>query len=356
MANVDLSQLVQQKVKDLKAYHVETVDCEVKLHANENPFPPSPELLQQLQNNLEKFELNRYPDPDCVELKQAISGRTGQSVDHLTVGNGSDELIQLILQIFCDAGDSVVFPDPTFAMYSIIARGMGLKPLLVPLDDRWDFDGEAFLQSISNENPKVVFISYPNNPTGNCFSEASIWKIIEEFQGIVVLDEAYYDFAGKTFVNHLAKHNNLIVLRSLSKIGMAALRVGYAVAHPSIIAEMNKVRLPYNSNTISQTFATQLLNNFSLAQKQIDLILIERDRMVREMAKCNSITVFHSDSNFVLFRVESGGRKIFESLMQNGILIRDLGSHPRLKDCLRVTIGTQQENNLFLEKLQKLTG
>jgi histidinol-phosphate aminotransferase len=240
-------------------------------------------------------------------------------------------------------------------MYSIIARGMGLTPLPVALDDCWDFDGEKFLQSISDEKPKVIFISYPNNPTGNCFSEASIWKIIEEFQGIVVLDEAYYDFACKTFVDHLEKHNNLIILRSLSKIGMAALRVGYAVASPSIIAEINKVRLPYNSNTISQTFSAQLLNNFSSAQKQIDLILKERNRMASEMAKCNSITVFHSDSNFVLFRVESGGRKVFETLIQNGILIRDLGGHPRLKDCLRVTIGTQQENNLFLEKLQNIT-
>ena len=356
MANVDLNKLVQQKVKDLKAYHVETVDCDVKLHANENPFPPSPELLSLLQNSLEKFELNRYPDPDCIELKQAISNRVGHGVDHLTIGNGSDELIQLILQLFCDAGDTVVFPDPTFAMYSIIARGMGLNPLAVPLDDRWDFDGDAFLKSISDENPKVVFISYPNNPTGNCFSETAIWKIIEEFKGIVVLDEAYYDFAGKTFVKHLEKHNNLIVLRSLSKIGMAALRVGYAVAHPSIIEEMNKVRLPYNSNTISQTFATHLLNNFPLAQTQIDLILKERDRMSREMAKCDSISVFHSDSNFVLFRAKSGGREIFENMMHNGILIRDLGNHPRLKDCLRVTVGTPQENNQFLEKLQSLVG
>jgi histidinol-phosphate aminotransferase len=355
MANVNLNQLIQPNILDLKAYHVETINCDIKLHANENPFPPSPELLQLLQSSLDNFELNRYPDPDCTELKQAIASKTGQSVDHLTIGNGSDELIQLILQVFCDDGDYVAFPDPTFGMYSIIARGMGLNPLPVPLNDHWDFDGETFLQSISNQNPKVIFISYPNNPTGNCFSEASIWKIIEGFQGIVVLDEAYYDFACKTFVNQLEEHNNLIVLRSLSKIGMAALRVGFAVAHPSIIAEINKVRLPYNSNTISQIISAQLLNNFSLAQKQIDIIIKERDRMASVMAKLNAITVFPSDSNFVLFRAESGGRNVFESLIQKGILIRDLGGHPRLKNCLRVTIGTQQENNLFLESLQSIT-
>lgn len=355
MSNVDLMQLVGKKVKDLEAYQVENVDCEVKLHANENPFSPPGELLDHFRESLPDFQLNRYPDPDCRELKQAISRRVGQPVENLAIGNGSDELIQILLQIFCDAGDSIAFPDPTFAMYSIIARGMGLHLHGVALDEGWDFGGQEFLQSIKNDGPRVVFLSYPNNPTGNCFSEDAVGEVIRDFQGIVVVDEAYHDFSQRSFVNHIEKHNNMVILRSLSKIGMAALRVGYAVADPVIIEQINKIRLPYNSNTVSQSFASQLLSNFSSVQKQIDCIIEERRRVLRVLADETAVTVFPSDSNFILFRVDRGGSDLFRKLIQKGILVRDLSAHPRLKNCLRVTIGTPEENDRFLTGLKAST-
>jgi histidinol-phosphate aminotransferase len=354
MSTVDLTDLVREKIKSLKAYHVENFDCEIKLHANENPFSPPAELLSQFQESFQDFQLNRYPDPDCHLLKTAISEVNSIPVESLVIGNGSDELIQLILQIFCDAGESYSFPDPTFGMYSIIGKGMGLVPHPFPLDEHWDFKAKHYLDFLAEKNARVVFFSYPNNPTGNCYSQQEIQKVIENFQGIVVLDEAYFDFANKTFYQEIKEHNNLIVLRSLSKIGLAGLRVGYGMANPFIIEQINKVRLPYNSNTISQDFATRLLKNFEPVREQIKTILAERDRLIEGLSQFDFITVFPSDSNFILLRVDDGGEQLFEKLVKNGILLRNLSAHPLLKNCLRVTGGTAKENDRFLAILGKI--
>ena len=272
MAKVNLTELVREKVKSLKAYHVENFDCKIKLHANESPYPPEKNIASLLAECAEDLQINRYPDPDCNKLKQTISGILGVPAENLIVGNGSDELIQFILQIFCGPGDTITFPDPTFAMYKIIAQGMGINSSGFPLDENWDFEANEFLEFLEEHEAKVVFFSYPNNPTGNCFSAKAIKKVIEKFNGIVVVDEAYYDFSAKTFINEMQNNNNLIVLKSLSKIGMAGLRVGYGIAQPELIEQFNKVRLPYNSNSISQLLAEKLLSDFTSIQKQVDNI------------------------------------------------------------------------------------
>ena len=354
MSNLDLIQLVKEKVRSLKAYHVENIDCEIKLHANENSFPLPPEILKQFEEVFKSSELNRYPDPDCGSLKQTLAKRLNVTPANLAIGNGSDELIQILLQVFCDSGETVGFPDPTFAMYAIIAQGMGLKTQTHPLDDNWDFKAEPFLETLKASQARIAFLSYPNNPTGNCFSASEVQKVIEKFSGIVVVDEAYHDFARKSFLSELPKHNNLIILRSLSKIGLAALRVGYAVADPVIIEQIDKVRLPYNSNSLSQKLTERLLNHFAPVQEQLNALLKERDTMIRELSKFKSLTVFPSDANFVLFRVEQDSDILFKQLMEGGILIRHLSNHPRLKNCLRVTIGTPDENKAFLEKMSHI--
>ena len=353
MSNIDLMELVRSKVKGLKAYQVENLVEGIKLHANENPYPPSPELLKKIFQGLDQLELNRYPDPDCKNLKQAIANKTGALTEQIIIGNGSDELIQYLMQVLCDEGDTIAFPDPTFAMYGITAQCLGLTPVNFPLNDNWDFDAQTALEALAKHKARLVFISYPNNPTGNCFSEQEIQKLIEQFKGIVVLDEAYHDFAGKSFLKQMEKHNNLVVLRSLSKIGLAGLRIGYGI-FPSILAEqVNKVRLPYNSNTLSQYVATELLNDFTHVQNQIHSIVEERDRLMVELSKLSTIIAYPSNSNFILFQVPGGGENLFNELKENGTLLRNLNSHPKLKNCLRVTIGTKQENDQFLDQLRK---
>jgi histidinol-phosphate aminotransferase len=354
MSRIDIMGRVRTNIKGLKAYQVENLDEGTKLHANENPYPPSPELLEKIFKRLDKLELNRYPDPDCKNLKQAIAHRTGALTEQIIIGNGSDELIQYLMQVLCNEGETIAFPDPSFAMYGITAQCLGLKPVSFPLNDNWDFEAQPALEVLAQQKAKIVFISYPNNPTGNCFSEQAIQQIIEQFEGIVVLDEAYQDFSGKTFLNQMEKHNNLVILRSLSKIGLAGLRVGYGI-FPTLLAEqVNKVRLPYNSNSISQWVAAELLNDFTSVQNQIHSILDERDRLMDELSKLSSITAYPSNSNFILFKDSNDGVQIFNKLKENGTLLRNLGSHPRLKNCLRVTIGTKQENDQFLNQLRKV--
>ncbi len=356
MSNLDLLSLIQGKVRSLKAYQVENIDCAVKLHANENPFQLPEELLSGFSKSFKKLQLNRYPDPDSRALKESIAKRLNAPIENLIIGNGSDELILLLLQVFCNEGDSISFPDPTFAMYSIIARGLGLNPCSFPLDEHWDFDARSFLKTANDSESRIVFLSYPNNPTGNCFSEDQVRHVIECFEGIVVVDEAYYDFSGKSFARKIEQHNNLVVLRSLSKIGLAGLRVGFGIADPLVIDQLNKVRLPYNSNTVSQTLAEYLLNHFDRVQQQIDTILEERDRMIGELKKVGSVTVFPSDSNFIMFRTEQLAEDLFRHLMDNGILVRDLSAHPKLKNCLRATVGTREENDRFLEAMALAVG
>ncbi len=353
MSRVDLIELVRDKVKGLKAYQVENLDEGIKLHANENPYPPSPELLKKIFQRLDELELNRYPDPDCRNLKQAIANKTGAIPEQIIIGNGSDELIQYLMQVLCDEGDTIAFPDPTFAMYGITAQCLGLTPVSFPLNDNWDFEAKTALEILAKNKTRLVFISYPNNPTGNCFSEQEIQKLIEQFDGIVVLDEAYHDFAGKSFLKEMDKHNNLVVLRSLSKIGLAGLRIGYGI-FPSVLAEqVNKVRLPYNSNSLSQWVATELLNDFAHVQNQIHSIVEERSRLMDELSKLSNIIAYPSNSNFILFQATNGGEKLFNELKKSGTLLRNLNAHPRLKNCLRVTIGTKQENDQFLDQLRK---
>ncbi len=354
MANLDLANLVRPNVKSLKAYHVDNHDCKIKLHANENPFQLPSEILNLISYSFKDFQFNRYPDPGCKTLRETISKTTGIPAPNLVIGNGSDELLQLILQVFCEPGDGVAFPDPSFAMYSILAKSMDLKPVPFSLNDQWEFKAESFLDLAEKTKTKVVFFSYPNNPTGNCFSAVEIEKALNNFPGIVVLDEAYFDFSQKTFKGHLGTNNNLIILRSLSKIGLAALRVGFAAASPLIIEELNKIRLPYNSNSISQMVAQEALNQFHLIQKQIDLIIQERNRLFNELSKINEIEAFPSDSNFLLFKTSQNSSELFQKLAQKDILLRDLSSHPRLKNCLRVTIGTPEENSNFLKEIKKI--
>ena len=351
MSRIDIMGRVRTNIKGLKAYQVENLDEGTKLHANENPYPPSPELLEKIFQRLDKLELNRYPDPDCRNLKKAIAHRTGALTEQIIIGNGSDELIQYLMQVLCDEGETIAFPDPTFAMYGITAQCLGLNPVSFPLNDNWDFEAQPALDVLAEQKAKIVFISYPNNPTGNCFSDQEIQQIIEQFEGIVVLDEAYQDFSGKTFLKQMEKHNNPVVLRSLSKIGLAGLRVGYGIFPVLLAEQINKVRLPYNSNSISQWVASELLNDFTPVQNQIHSILEERDRLMDELSKLSGITVYPSNSNFILFQASKDG--VFDNLKTNGILLRNLSSHPRLKNCLRVTIGTKQENDQFLNQLQK---
>ena len=239
-------------------------------------------------------------------------------------------------------------------MYHLSSDSENRRCVYVPMGSEFDFRVDDYISAI-DDSIRIIFLTNPHSPTGKLMPLEDVCRICRAAENrLVVLDEAYYDFSGLTFLEQMKDHNNLVILRSLSKIGLAGLRVGYGI-FPSILAdEINKIRMPYNSNSISQIAAEELLNNFSLVQNQIDSIKNERTRLLKELSKIESISTFPSDANFILFQAASKGEMVFNNLMEYGILIRNLGTHPMLKNCLRVTIGTEAENDQFLERLKQI--
>jgi histidinol-phosphate aminotransferase len=378
--------LVKKSVQELKPYQAENIQCRIKLDAMENPYPLPETLMKKVIEGIGRVKINRYPDPSASRLKNIISSQTGISADSIIIGNGSDELIQMILTVFGDPssqplsgehGDKVLFPVPTFSMYGIIAKSLSLAPEGIPLippcpplekggqEGGWEIQLDKFLSEMERLKPKVIFISYPNNPTGNCFSKETVLKILEKAQGVVVIDEAYYDFSKKTFLPYIEEFKNMIILRTLSKIGMAGLRVGYLTADKEICNELNKVRLPYNSNSVSQEIAGIILENRAEIDKQIASIISERERLMDGLKRIKGVKPFPSETNFILFTFHTplpfgervgvrGQKEVFERLLDNGILIRNFNTDTYLKDFLRVTIGTPEEDKEFLNVMRKI--
>lgn len=348
----NIIKLVRNNLIRLRVYETPEIPCEIKLDAQENPYPLRANIRNKISKTLKPVLLNRYPDPEAKELKKIIADQIGVKVKNIMLGNGSDELIQTIITTFGGYRRKVLFPVPTFSMYGIITMALGQIPIEVPLQSDFDLDINAIISAIKKERPKVIFLSYPNNPTGNCFSEEKIITIIKKSNSAVVLDEAYFDFSGKTFLPLIRKYENLIILRTLSKIGLAALRIGILIARPEIVKEINKVRLPYNVNSLSQAAAKVVLENSDVINKQISAIIKERERLYRKLLRIKGIRPFPTEANFILFRTDKNADRVYQELIKRGILIRNMNQKGLMLNCLRVTLGTPYENRRFLEALK----
>ncbi|HMK61171.1 MAG TPA: histidinol-phosphate transaminase [Dissulfurispiraceae bacterium] len=348
MKKIDLSRLVRPDVKALRAYEAKEVKCKVKLDANESPYSPLPsDKIFCNSNVLQK--LNRYPDPEARALKKAIAKSLNVDDSNLLLGNGSDELIYYLVTTF---GGPVLFPVPTFVMYGIIAQALGQNPVAIPLDGAFDLDIKKMLETIGRQKPKLIFLSSPNNPSGNCYSTDRILKIIEASKGIVVVDEAYQPFSsGSGFLPFLKDYRNLIILRTMSKIGFASLRVGYMIAESALIKEINKVRLPYNLNSLSQVAALEAVKNKRAINARVRVIASERNWLFNALSRLKGISPYPSEANFILFRV-AGSDKIYRGLLKQGVLIKNMNKI--ISDSMRVTVGTREENQAFIDALNKV--
>ena len=335
---MDIKNLVKPNICSLRAYQAEEIPCRVKLDANESPYGVKA---------LKTVKTNRYPDPEAKALRNILAKQYKVKPENILHGNGSDELIQCLITTF---GGPVLFPTPTFSMYGIISQAQGEKSAGIPLDEKFDLDTDNFLKAIKSRNPKLIFLSSPNNPTGNSFSAERILKIIRQSKGIVIVDEAYQAFSErKSFLPFLKKYPNLIILKTLSKIGLAGLRVGFMIAQKDVIDEVNKVRLPFNLNSLSQKLAVETLKKSALMRSEIKTIVAERKKLFNEMKKIDGIEPYPSDANFILFRAEKSDR-IYKELLKRGILIRNMKGV--IDGCLRVTVGTPYENSIFLKTLK----
>ena len=349
-----ITSIFRKEVLAMSAYKVADADGLIKLDAMENPYTWPEDIKTAWLDVLKDCELNRYPDPEARQLTQTIK-RLNQIADRFDVllGNGSDEIIQLLLMALPSTA-SVLAPAPGFVMYKQLSDCLGLNYLGIPLlADSFDLDLPAMLAAIDHHQPAVIFLAYPNNPTGNLFSAASILEIIKAAKGLVVIDEAYAPFADASFIDALNDHDNLLVMRTVSKLGLAGLRLGYLIGHPLIIEQLHKIRLPYNINSLTQLSADFALSNKALFDRQTQAICAERAIVLKQLNELPGITAYPSAANFILFRTPKGkATDIFLSIKQQGVLIKNMSAQGGLlSDCLRVTIGKPEENKAFLTAL-----
>lgn len=338
--------IVRDEIRALAAYHVPAAEGMVKLDAMENPYRLPEKLRRAIGEAAADAALNRYPDPRAPALMRRLREVAGIGSEYdILLGNGSDEIIHIIIQCVARAGAAVVGLSPSFVMFSLYAQFAGLRFVGVPLKSDFTLATDAVLQALAEHRPAVVFIAYPNNPTGNLFSEEAIAAIISAAPGLVVIDEAYHPFAGRTFMTRLPEFPNLVVMRTLSKLGLAGIRLGYAVARPQWIREFDKVRAPYNVNVLTQVVAERVLAHHDVLDAQAREIRAERERLAGRLKKLTGVTVFPSDANFILIRVPDAPR-VFEGMRRRGVLVKSLhGGSPLLDHCVRLTVGTPQEND-----------
>ncbi|HYC44753.1 MAG TPA: histidinol-phosphate transaminase [Burkholderiales bacterium] len=349
--------LIRDEIRALAAYHVPSSAGMVKLDAMENPYTLPAEVRARIAAAVSNAEVNRYPDAAATRLKEVLKSTLAVPADvELVLGNGSDEIIQMLMLAAARPGATVLGLEPSFVMFRMIATFCGLKYVGVALGPDFSLDAARVIAAMKEHEPALTFIAYPNNPTGNLFEETAVDAVIGAASGLVVIDEAYHAFAGRTYMDRIAANRNLLVMRTLSKSGLAGLRLGLIAGRAEWLRHVDKVRLPYNVNVLTQLVAAEVLAHETLLEEQAAAIRAERARLVTELARIPDTTPYPSDANFILFRVAAAGRA-FDALRQRGVLIKNMhGAHPSLENCLRVTVGTREENDRFLAALRQAAG
>ena len=346
-----INKWLRADIQDIKAYHVPKSEHMIKLDAMESPFLIPKDLVKPYLTYLSEVALNRYPDAGAEDVQQTLRSLMDipNKLDVL-LGNGSDELIQLI-SLACENGDTVLSLEPSFVMYEMIAKFTRLNYRGVSLDDNYEINLDGTLKEIKRTQQKLIFISYPNNPTGNAFDSEAIHAIIKESEALVVVDEAYYAYSEGSFLNEVANYPNLVLLRTISKMGFAGLRLGLLIGSQNTIRELDKLRLPYNINILTQASANFLLKEKDHIIANANIIISERQRLFDELTAMPSLKVFPSQANFLLIKVDDA-KSLFEFLKANGILVKSFIMNPKLSKCIRVTVGDPSENNTFLGKIK----
>ncbi len=353
-----VSRWIRPEIRALSAYHVPPSRGLIKLDAMENPYTWPQALIDDWLEMLGDTAVNRYPDPAGRQLVERIRDvmqvPAGQGI---LLGNGSDELIQVLAMSVAAPDRSIMAPEPGFVMYRMIAGFVGMQYVGVPLRaDDFSLDLDAMLAAIREHEPAIIFLAYPNNPTGNLWDRAVIEEIVAAAPGLVVIDEAYSPFAADSFMQDLGRWPNLLVMRTFSKLGLAGLRLGYLCGPEALLSEFDKIRLPYNINTLTQMTADLALSHIEVFDEQADRIKASRTELARALAALPGLTVYPSSANFLLLRTAPGrADAIHKELLDAGILIKNLSpSGGLLQDCLRVTVGAPEENARLLEVLRAL--
>jgi histidinol-phosphate aminotransferase len=324
----------------------------VRLDANESPYALEKEEREAVAAAAAAVDLHRYPEVSGRPLREALARRWKVEPSQIILGNGSDEIISILMTAFGGEGAKVLYPAPTFGEFEAIALAHGATPLPVPLDRDFQLDEPKLADAIRRERPALAFFASPNNPTGNRFDAGVMERLAGQMDGIFVADEAYGDFTGGTMLPLVGKVPGLCVMRTLSKIGFAALRIGALVTPPEIAAELDKVRLPYNVNAVSQAIACWALGEPGWLEQRISHVAMSLRALDAGLRRVRGLEVFPSDANFVLVRTKTDAKAIWEALLARGVLVRNLSRPGPLENCLRITAGTPEENERCLEALR----
>lgn len=341
------------RLKDLKAYKTETTPCKVRLSSNESPFDLSEELKEKILQAVKSIPFQKYPDPTARELKEIIADFIREfdgvdiSPDNLVLGNGSDELIHLLISVVGELDQPILYPVPTFPMYQVSADILGRPKVEFFLNSSFDIN-LSDLEMALYENPQLALFASPNNPTGNLLNPEAIKLTIDRGM-FTVIDEAYIHFSdSKSFINYALEMDNVVVLRTMSKIGLASIRLGYLVAKKEVAQLLDKARMPFNITYPTQVIAKIVLTEgMQEIKSQIEFIKKERKRVMAELKQIEKLKVFPSDANFYLIKVKDADG-VHKKLIEKGVLVRNMSHLPKMEGCLRVSVGKPEENDAFL--------
>jgi len=362
MSIESLKSLFRPELAELSAYRVPPAPPTVKLDANESPFSLPPEARARLATAMHATEVHRYPDGRATELRKALAWALGGSEDEYVLGAGSDELIALLATAMSEPRPTterpvVVFPEPTFVMYRMTSRAHGWQPIGVALDDQWDLDADAMAEAIERTRPNLVYYATPNNPTGNCFSRDKVETLVDTFPDTLhVIDEAYGPYSGESYATLCEDKPQCALLGTLSKIGFAGARVGWVRLDEELSAELEKVRQPFNLSTPAQVLATLALTDLApLLEDHITTIVAERERLAAELDRREALTCFPSDANFLLVHHSGDAPALCAALLEQQIAVRQFPrGDERLRSCIRITIGTPEENQRLIEAVDDI--
>ncbi|TFG91435.1 MAG: histidinol-phosphate transaminase [Candidatus Atribacteria bacterium] len=351
----------RDSLKELNPYDPHEVPYKVKLNANENSYGLPEGIIEEILKKAKNIEYFRYPNANSVKLSETVSTFLGLNRDNIVIGNGSDELIDYLIKAFSEKDRKVITTAPAFAMYKIYSMINGSNFVQIPLSQsNFSLNEDKILEEAKKENSSIVFLAYPNAPTGNYFAEGKIKKIIEESGCLVVVDEAYYEFGKKTFVPLISRYDNLVILRTFSKAySLASLRVGYLLSNPKIINEIRKVKSPFNVNTFSQLAAQVVFENKEVLKDNIEKIIGERERLINGINELAFVEDHPSQTNFVLVEVGSKENSdlVYNNLLKQGILVQTV-SDPIFSTSryfLRITVGNEEENDILIKGLENVS-
>lgn len=353
---MSISNSIKDSVRGLRPYTLSPHHASVKLNQNENPWDAPAEVKEETLKRMQDRAWSRYPDFTPQSLHERLAQFSDWPADGILAGNGSNELIQALLMVTVGVGKRVLITEPTFALYRQITTVLGGEVSSVPLNSDLHFDVPALLTEIQETQPDVTIICSPNNPTGCAITDADLVVLLKASRGLIVIDEAYHEFANHSVVPLLGDHENLIVLRTFSKaMAMAALRVGYLLASPGLVREIAKALLPYNLNAMSQTAAEVAIEMFEVKlQPLVEAICAERGRLFVELKGIPGLEPIQSRANFMVVRSSIEPRRVFDELLKRDILIRDVSGYPMLKEYFRVSVGTPAENDLLIRGLKEI--